>query len=228
MKILIVEDDIHLSEALEQIMKDQGYFVDAVDNGMDGLYYASNNEYDVIVLDVMLPKLNGYDVIKMLRKQKVDTPTVMLTAKGEVDDKITGLDAGADDYMVKPFSPKELLARIRAMSRRLGEVVMDELSFGDIVLNMNTYVLSAKTKSVNLSNKEFQILSILMSNSQTIVSKETLIDKVWGIESDTEDNNVEAYISFIRKKLFYVGSQAQIKTVRMAGYKLEESDDKKA
>ncbi len=225
MKVLIVEDDIHLSEALEQIMKDQDYFVDAVDNGMDGLYYASNNEYDVIVLDVMLPKLNGYDVIKMLRKQKVATPTIMLTAKSEIDDKITGLDAGADDYMVKPFAPKELLARIRAMSRRLGEVVIDELSFGDIVLNMNTYALSGKTKSVNLSNKEFQILSILMSTPQIITSKDTLIDKVWGIESDTEDNNVEAYISFIRKKLFYVGSKVQIKTIRMAGYKLEDTDD---
>ena len=227
MKILIVEDDPHLSEALEQIMKDQGYFADAVDNGMDGLYYASNNDYDVIVLDVMLPKMNGYDVIKMLRKQKVATPTIMLTAKSETDDKIEGLDSGADDYMVKPFSPKELLARVRALSRRTGEVVFDELQFGDIVLNLNTFALSTRKKSVSLSNKEFQIMTILMSNPSAVISKDTLIDKVWGVESDTEDNNVEAYISFIRKKLFYVGSKVSVRTIRMAGYTLEDnaSDD---
>ena len=224
MKILIVEDDLHLSEALEHILKEQKYFVDAVDNGMDGLYYAANNDYDVIILDVMLPKMNGYDVIKMLRKQKVASPTIMLTAKGEIDDKITGLDAGADDYMVKPFSPKELLARLRALSRRTGEVLLEELSFDDIVLNLNTYMLSCKTKSVNLSNKEFQILRILMSNPAMITSKETLIVKVWGVDSDTEDNNVEAYISFLRKKLFYVGSKVSIKTIRMAGYRLEKGD----
>jgi DNA-binding response OmpR family regulator len=227
MKILIVEDDPHLSEALEQIMKDQGYFTDAVDNGMDGLYYASNNDYDVIVLDVMLPKMNGFDVIKMLRKQKIATPTIMLTAKSETDDKIEGLDSGADDYMVKPFSPKELLARVRALSRRTGEVVLDELGFGDIVLNLNTYSLSTRRKSVSLSNKEFQIMTILMFNPTAVISKDMLIDKVWGIESDTEDNNVEAYISFIRKKLIYVDSKVSVRTIRMAGYTLEEaaSDD---
>lgn len=224
MKILIAEDDLHLSEALEHIMKQENYFVDTVSNGMDGLYYAGNNDYDVIILDVMLPKMNGYNVIRMLRKQKISTPTIMLTAKSEVDDKITGLDAGADDYMVKPFSPKELLARVRALSRRSGEVIVDELTFDDITLNLNTYALSCNSKSVTLSNKEFQIMSIFMSNPTTIISKETLIVKVWGVDTSTDDNNVEAYISFLRKKLFFVGSGVSIHTVRMAGYILKESN----
>ena len=224
MKVLVVEDDLHLAESLTHILKEQGYFVDAVDNGMDGLYYASNEEYDVIILDVMLPKMNGYDVIKMLRKQKNATPTIMLTAKSELEDKITGLDAGADDYVVKPFAPKELLARLRALSRRTGEVLVDEMSFGDATLNLNTYSLICGGKSVTLSNKEFQILNILMAHPGAIVSKETLIVKVWGVDSDTNDNNVEAYISFLRKKLFYVGSKVSIQTVRMVGYKLEGED----
>ena len=223
MKILIVEDDLHLSEALTHILEEQDYFVDAVDNGMDGLYYASNDSYDVIILDVMLPKMNGYDVIKILRKQKNATPTLMLTAKGEIDDKITGLDAGADDYMVKPFAPKELLARVRALSRRTGEVLVDEINYGDITLNLNTYALSSDTKSITLSNKEYQILHILMANPNTIVSKDSLIIKVWGTDADINDNNVEAYISFLRKKLFYVQSCVSIQTLRMVGYRLEEN-----
>lgn len=225
MKVLVVEDDLHLSESLTHILEEQGYFVDAVDNGMDGLYYASNDQYDVIVLDVMLPKMNGYEVIKMLRKQKNATPTIMLTAKSEIDDRITGLDAGADDYMVKPFAPKELLARLRALSRRSGDVVIDEKAFGDVMLNLNTYAFTCGTKSVTLSNKEFQIMQIMMANPSSIVSKETLIVKVWGIDSDTNDNNVEAYISFLRKKLFYVGSNVEIRTIRMAGYRLEETSN---
>lgn len=221
MKVLVVEDDLHLAESLTHILEEQGYFVDAVNNGMDALYYASNEEYDVIVLDVMLPKMNGCEVIKILRKQKNATPTIMLTAKSELDDKINGLDAGADDYMVKPFAPKELLARLRALSRRTGEVLVDEMSFGDITLNLNTNALSCGGKNVMLSNKEYQILHILMANIGTIVSKETLIAKVWGVDTDTNDNNVEAYISFLRKKLFYVDSHVSIQTIRMAGYQLE-------
>lgn len=224
MKVLVVEDDLHLAESLTHILKEQGYFVDAVGNGLDGLYYASNEDYDVIILDVMLPKMNGYDVIKTLRKQKNATPTVMLTAKSELDDKITGLDAGADDYIVKPFVPKELLARLRALTRRTGEVIVDEISFGDATLNLNSYTLICNGKSVTLSNKEFQILHILMANPNAVISKETLIIKVWGIDSDTSDNNVEAYISFLRKKLFYVGSKVTIQTIRMAGYKLEDEN----
>ena len=225
MKILIIEDDHHLSEALEQIMKSQNYLVDAVYNGLDGLYYASSEDYDVIVLDVMLPKMNGYDVIKSLRKQKIATPTIMLTAKSDVTDKIMGLDAGADDYMIKPFVPEELLARVRALSRRMGEVLIDELTIGDLSLNRDTYALACGNKSVKLSNKELQIIEILIINAHTIVSKDTLIVKVWGSDSDTEDNNVEAYISFLRKKLSYINAKTAIKTIRMAGYVLEAHQD---
>ena len=223
MKVLIVEDDLHLSEALEHIMKEQGYFVDVVNDGLDGLYYAVNNDYDVIILDIMLPKMNGYDVMKTLRKQKNATPTIMLTAKNEVNDKVEGLDSGADDYMVKPFAPKELLARVRAVSRRVGEVVVDELTFGDLVLNINTNMLSCGLRKVSVTNKEFQIIKILMSTPATITSKENLITNVWGVDSDVEENSVEAYISFLRKKLQFVGSKVGIQTIRMTGYRLEDN-----
>ncbi len=223
MKILIVEDDLHLSEALAHIMKEQGYFVDVVNDGMDGLYYAVNNEYDAIILDIMLPKMNGYDVIKTLRKQKNATPAIMLTAKNEVSDKVEGLDSGADDYMVKPFSPKELLARVRAVSRRIGEVVVDELTFGDLVLNINANILCCGHKKVSVTHKEFQIIKILMSAPSVITSKESLITNVWGVDSDVEENSVEAYISFLRKKLAFIESTASIQTIRMTGYRLEDN-----
>ncbi len=222
MRLLVVEDDIKLSEALVHILEENNYKIDAVFNGMDGLYYASNYDYDALILDVMLPKMSGYDVIRMLRKQNISTPTIMLTAKSQIDDRVAGLDAGADDYMLKPFAPKELLARLRALLRRKGEVVLDHLKFADITLDINSYVITCSTKSTNLNNKEFQILSILIQNNSSIVSKNILIQKVWGDDSNTTDNNVEAYISFLRKKLFYIGSKVTIKSVRMVGYRLEE------
>ncbi len=164
MNILIVEDDQHLAEALKQIVEKENYIADVVHDGMDGLYYASNNEYDVMILDVMLPKLNGYDVIKMLRKQNVAVPTLMLTAKSEILDRVEGLDSGADDYMTKPFAPEELLARLRALSRRQGDVMLDVIEFYGLSLDLNTMNLSYNGKSVSLSNKEFQIMQLLMQN----------------------------------------------------------------
>jgi len=222
--ILIVEDDLHLAEALKQIVEEQNYIVDVVHDGMDGLYYASNNEYDVIILDVMLPKMNGYDVIKMLRMQNVSTPTLMLTAKSEILDRVAGLDSGADDYMTKPFAPEELLARLRALSRRQGEVALDTLEFANLNLNLNTMSLSFNGKSVTLSNKEFQIIQLLMMNNTNIISKETIINKVWGADSNADDNNVEAYISFLRKKLFFLKADRSVNivTIRQVGYKLDE------
>lgn len=225
MRVLIVEDDQNLIDALAHILEEANYQVDTAMNGMDGLYFASNEEYDIIVLDVMLPKMNGFEVIKMLRKQGIATPTIMLTAASEIEDKITGLDSGADDYMVKPFVPEELLARLRALSRRKGEVITDELTFEDITLNLQTYTLSTSLKSVTLSNREFSILSLFMENPTAIVSKEQIIVKVWGYDADTTDNNVEAYISFLRKKLFYVGSKVNIIALRMVGYRLELDKD---
>lgn len=228
MNILIVEDDLHLAEALKQIIEEQNYRGDVVHDGMDGLYYASNNEYDVMILDVMLPKMSGFDVIKMLRKQNIAIPTLMLTARSEIIDRVIGLDSGADDYMTKPFSTEELLARLRALSRRQGEVVIDEIEFASLILNLSTFVLSYGVKSVSLSNKEFHLMNLLMINHSKIVSKDTIINKVWGEDSSADDNNVEAYISFLRKKLFFLkaNDKVNIVTLRQVGYKLDEVNAK--
>ena len=221
MKILIVEDEVRLAEALSQIMKEQKYQVDVANNGLDGLEYALYGDHDVIVLDVMLPGKDGFEIVKELRAAKKQTPVLMLTARDDIRDKVTGLDRGADDYMTKPFLPEELLARIRALSRRHGEVVVEELNFEDLTLNLSANDLSCGAKRIHLAYKEFEILRILMSNQKTIISKEMLISKVWGDDSDAEDNNVEAYISFLRKKLHFVGSRVSIVTIRKFGYRLE-------
>lgn len=222
MKLLIVEDEVRLADALGQIMKEQHYQADIVYNGTDGLYCGLSGDYDVIILDVMLPGENGFSVVKKLREAHIQTPVLMLTARDDVQDKVTGLDKGADDYMTKPFVPEELLARIRALSRRQGEVVVEELHFGDLTLNLSSNDLWCRTKSIHLGYKEFEISKILMGNPGRIISKDTLISKVWGDDSDAEDNNVEAYISFLRKKLFFLGSKVEIGTVRKVGYRLED------
>jgi len=221
MRILVVEDENNLAEALSQILKKNKYKVDIVDNGDDGLNYALSDEYDVIVLDIMLPKLSGFNVLQELRRLKNATPVILLTARDELDDKIKGLDFGADDYVTKPFIPDELLARIRAISRRKGEVILAELYFHDLTLNLSNYELQKGYKSIRLGYKEFEILKILMSNPNHIVTKEQLIVKVWGAESGAEDNNVEAYISFLRKKFHFLASTVNISTIRKVGYKLE-------
>jgi DNA-binding response OmpR family regulator len=218
-----VEDEVRLAEAIGQIMKEQHYQTDLVFNGKDGLYCGLSGEYDVIILDVMLPGENGFQIVEKLREAKIQTPILMLTARDNVSDKVTGLDKGADDYMTKPFIPEELLARIRALSRRQGEVIVEEMVFGDLKLNLSTNDLWCKTKSIHLGYKEFEVLRILMSNIGKIISKDTLINRVWGSDSDAEDNNVEAYISFLRKKFHFLGSKAEITTVRKVGYRLEES-----
>lgn len=219
--ILIVEDEVRLAEALGQIMTQEKYTVDIVHDGEAGLEYALSGQYDVIVLDVMLPKKNGFEVVRELRANKIASPVLLLTAKEEIMDKVKGLDYGADDYMTKPFSQEELLARVRALSRRQGDVVLDELSFADLTLYLSSYILNSGTKSVRLGYKEYEVLKILMSNPQMVVPKDDILVKVWGSESNAEDNNVEAYISFLRKKFFYLGSKVNINTVRKVGYRLE-------
>ena len=221
MRILIVEDEVRLAEALGQIMTEQKYIVDVVYDGEEGLDYALSNEYDVIVLDVMLPHKNGFEIVREMRETKKTTPVILLTARDETTDKIKGLDAGADDYMTKPFEPDELLARIRAVSRRQGEVVLEEMKYEDLTLNLSNYMLSTDQKSVHLGFKEFEVLRVLMANPNMVISKENLINKIWGAESEAEDNNVEAYISFLRKKFFFLGSKVNIGTLRKVGYKLE-------
>ena len=221
MRVLIVEDERRLADALCQIMKGQKYGVDAAYDGQDGFDYAMSGQYDVVVLDVMLPRKNGVEVVRALRAQNNPIPVLLLTAREEIADKVAGLDCGADDYMTKPFSPEELLARVRALSRRQGEVQLEELRFDDLCLGLSTRSLSRREKAVTLGFKEFEVLRILLSNPKRIVPKEDLLTRVWGTDSDAEDNNVEAYISFLRKKLAYLGSRVGIGTVRKVGYRLE-------
>ena len=210
MNLLIVEDEVQLADALAEILQRNKYHVDTVYNGEDGLHYASTGIYDCIVLDIMLPILDGISVLRMLRKQKISTPVLLLTAKSDVADKINGLDSGADDYLTKPFVTGELLARIRALTRRTGEVAVDGLQFHNLRLDSQNYTLS------------YGQAQIFMSNPKQIVSKEFFIEKIWGYESDVEYNNIEVYISFLRKKLQSIHANISIKTARGIGYFLEE------
>ena len=224
MQVLIVEDDVRLAQAVGKILEENNYQVDLVHDGQSGLDYAESGIYDVVILDVMLPKMDGFEVSKELRRKNVETPVLMLTARGAIPDKIEGLDSGADDYMTKPFSPAELLAHLRALTRRQGQVVFETLEFADLNLNLESHDLSCGSKSINLSFKEFSIINILMANKGQTISKDVLISKVWGVESSAVDNNVEAYISFLRKKLKFLGSKAQIETLRKVGYRLVAGD----
>ena len=224
MHVLIVEDDVRLAQAVGKILEENDYQVDMVHDGQSGFDYAETGIYDVVILDVMLPKMDGFEVARELRRKGVDTPLLMLTARGAIPDKIEGLDSGADDYMTKPFSPAELLAHLRALTRRQGQVVFETLEFADLKLNLESHDLSCGAKSINLSFKEFSLINILMANKGQAVSKDMLISKVWGIESSAVDNNVEAYISFLRKKLRFLGSSAQIETLRKVGYRLVAGD----
>lgn len=222
MKLLLVEDEKQLSEALQQILIKNKYSVDAVYSGDEGLDYALTGIYDVIILDIMLPKLNGIEILKMIRKRKISTPVILLTAKGNVEDRILGLDSGADDYLPKPFSPDELLARLRALTRRNGDFINENiLEFSDIKLNLSTYDMEVNDNSITLTQKEFEILKYFMQRPKLVVSKDDLITKLWGFDSDIEHNNIEVYISFLRKKLAYVESNVKITTIRRVGYRLE-------
>jgi DNA-binding response OmpR family regulator len=224
MRILVIEDEKALSEALSALLKQEKCEVDAVYDGLSGEDYAMCGIYDLILLDVMLPGKNGVDVLRSIRERGNSTPVLLLTAKSEVEDKIKGLDTGADDYLTKPFVSGELMARIRAITRRKGEYVGDELSVMGTTLNKNTYELICDGNSIKLAAKEYQIMEILMTNSRQIIPKERLIEKVWGFDSEAEYNAIEVYISFVRKKLAAIGSAIQIKAVRGVGYSLEEAD----
>ncbi|MBR3869215.1 MAG: response regulator transcription factor [Clostridia bacterium] len=223
MRILIVEDEVSLADAITAILKKEQYFVDAVYDGRDGLDYALSGIYDLILLDIMLPKMNGIDVLREIRKNNISTPVMLLTAKSDVRDKITGLDCGADDYLTKPFNKGELLARIRALTRRKGEIPSNELVFGDLTLNQSTYELICGGLNVKLGAKEFRIIQMLMYAPGNIISKDEFIEKIWGYDSDAEYNSIEVYISFLRKKLGAIKSTVQIKASRGIGYYIEEN-----
>lgn len=227
MRILIVEDEKNLANAIGHILSEQKYMVDIVNDGNDGYDYAVSDIYDCIILDVMLPRKSGFEVCSELRRNKISTPILMLTAKDTIGDKVRGLDLGADDYMTKPFSTDELLSRIRALTRRRGEVILEELRFNDIIFSISTCELKSTNseKSVRLSYKEAKMLKLFLSSPSIIIPKETLITKIWGFDSEVQDNNVETYISFIRKKLSFVESKTSIVSYKKLGYKLTERTD---
>lgn len=222
MRVLVVEDDVRLAEALSRILEDNGYTVDAVHDGQTGIDYGSSGAYDVIILDVMLPKVDGFAVAQRLRRAHVSTPILLLTARDATTDKITGLDSGADDYMTKPFSPAELMAHLRALTRRQGDVVFETITAGDLTLNLESLDLTCGDETIRLSQKEFAIARILLGSPGAVISKDALIDRAWGPSSSASDNNVEAYISFLRKKMAHVGSKGKIETIRSVGYRFAE------
>lgn len=221
MNILIVEDELSIQRAIKRILEQQGYFVDAVSDGLSAIDYAKEVDYNLIILDVMLPKLDGFEVVRILRKDGVNVPVLMLTARTLVKDKVMGLNYGADDYMTKPFDPEELIARVGALTRRGGEVYVDTMKFEDLSLDLKSAELTCGANSVQLSHKEFNILKLFLSNPTMTFTKDVLIGNIWGIESEATDNNVEVYISFIRKKLRYLNSSVNIKNIHKIGYRVE-------
>ena len=222
MRLLLAEDEKELVEALKVILEHDHYSVDAVYNGQDALDYLENGEYDGAILDIMMPKLDGLTVLKTIRARGSSLPVLLLTAKAEIDDRVTGLDAGADDYLCKPFASKELLARIRAMTRRKSETVAAVLSFGNVELNGTTFELKTEKGSVYLPNKEFQMMELLMANPGQKISTERFLEKIWGFNSEADLNVVWVYISYLRKRLQGLDADIQIKATRNQGYSLEE------
>lgn len=221
MNILVIEDERNLADAICRIMEDAGFHAEAAYDGKTGLAYAESGMYDALVLDVMLPGIDGFELVHTLRKGGSSIPVLMLTARTDTSDKVEGLDAGADDYMTKPFEAVELVARVRALTRRQGEVIIDESTFGDLRLDLSTHDLTSEVASTHLSQKEFEVMQILMNTNGRIVSKQDLLTRVWSTDGETSENSVEAYVSFLRKKLSHIHSAVQITTLRMLGYRLE-------
>lgn len=226
MKLLLAEDERRMAQALMQLLRLENYKVDWVADGEEALTAIECSEYDVIVLDVMLPNVSGFEIAAAARQKGVTTPILMLTAKSELDDKVKGLDSGADDYLTKPFMTKELLARLRALTRRNAKGSDGIMTYGDIMLDTNKYIVTCKTtgQNVRLSEKEFKILEYLISNKGMILTREQFAVRLWGFDSEAEYNNVEVYMSFTRKKLKFIGAETQIKSVRKIGYELRYND----
>ena len=221
MNILIVEDETALAEALQHILRKAGHTADRVADGQSALDYARLGSYDLVLLDIMLPKLDGLSVLRQMRRERLQTPVLMLTARASVPDKVEGLNAGADDYLAKPFDSEELLARVAALTRRKGTIVLGELRFADLTLDLNAVTLRCGERDVRLSPKEFQIARLMLAEPRRIFSKELLISRAWGADSDATDNTVEAYLSFLRKKLRYLGSRVTVRNLQKIGYRLE-------
>lgn len=226
MRILMVEDEKYMAEAVAQVLKKNNYSVDLAYNGEEGLDYGLSGIYDIIILDIMLPKIDGINVLKELRQNGIETPVILLTARGEIEDKVRGLDSGADDYLAKPFHTDELLARLRALGRRKTELIHNGiLKYGDIALNPHTLQLSCGSKDMLLTLKESQLMELLIKRSGMITSKEIIIEKLWGYDTEAEDNHVEIYVSILRKKLAQLDAGVFIHTIRGAGYVLRTKKD---
>ncbi|MBR6220291.1 MAG: response regulator transcription factor [Clostridia bacterium] len=222
MRLLLAEDELALSRAITAILKKNNYEVDAVYDGEAALDWLAANNYDGAVLDIMMPKLDGISVLRRVRAAGNDLPILLLTAKSEVDDKVTGLDAGANDYLTKPFAARELLARIRAMTRARSVQNTSQMRMGNICLDRATFELSSPANSFRLTGKEFQMMELLLANPRHLISTEQFMERIWGQDSDAEINVVWVYISYLRKKLAALGADIQIKATRNAGYSLEE------
>lgn len=226
MRILIVEDELDLNMVLSEMLTIEGYNVDSSYDGTDGLDNALSGIYDLIILDIMLPKKNGIEVLSEIRKNSINTPVLMLTAKSEIEDKISGLDNGADDYLTKPFNSKELLARIRALLRRREKILINEnLEFADILIDKSTHEIYKNSQKVKLTKKEYDIIELLILNKGKVVPKDDLTVKIWGYNTDIEYNSIEVYISFLRKKLRAIDSNVCISTIRGVGYIIKEQSD---
>lgn len=225
MRLLLAEDEKALSEALVEILKFNHFSVDAVYNGQDALEYLETGNYDGAILDIMMPKVDGITVLKTIRAKGNKLPVLMLTAKGEIDDRVLGLDSGADDYLTKPFATKELLARIRVMTRRERDVAESILRLGNITLNRMTFELSTTKGAYRLANKEFQVLEMLMNSSRKFITTEQFMERIWGYDSESEINVVWTHISYVRKKLALLEADVEIKAVRSMGYALEVKND---
>ena len=223
MKILIIEDDKLLAEALQTLLEIKGFDVEVVYDGEDGTEYAETGIYDLLIMDVMMPKLNGYQMARQVRHRRVTTPILMLPAKSETQDRIEGLNAGADYYLTKPFDNMELLACINALLRRKGDQV-DMLRYGNTTLDLTGYMLSTEKNSIRLSKKEFDVMRRLMQFQSRSIRKDVLLTQVWGYESNATENNVEAYVGFLRKKLKSIGSNLKIESIRLLGYHLEVTE----
>ena len=222
MRILLIEDDITLAEIISQSLKREYFSVDIIHDGEDGYYQASGDIYDIIILDIMLPRMDGITVLKKLREDEVQTPILVLTARGEINHRVEGLNKGADDYLPKPFATEELIARIKALTRRKDRDIIDNrIQIDDLILNTSNLTLSCHSRQVTLTAKEFNLLHYLIMRKGNTTTKEQIIDKLWGYESNTESNNVEVYISLLRKKIKFLGSSLSITTIRKIGYLLE-------
>ena len=222
MRLLFAEDEKSLSRANTAILKNNHYEVDAVYDGEEALAYLECGTYDGAILDIMMPKKDGLTVLKEIRRQGINTPVLMLTAKAEIDDRVLGLDSGANDYLTKPFAAPELLARIRAMTRTQMTQNTSSLSFGNLSLNQTSFELSSPSGSYQLTNKEFQLLELLMANPGQVISSDRLFEKIWGYESDADPSVIWVYISYLRKKLTALNASVRIRAIRNAGYRLEE------